>query len=289
VVDYPALQLYKADLLACATVMEQASSENFPVASRLLPIGVRRHLLAVYGFARLVDDAGDESDGDRMALLDVIEADVDRIFAGEVPRHPLMRRLLRTVRECALDDEPLRALIAANRRDQRQLTYETFDDLLEYCTLSANPVGHLVLGVFGVSTPERRRLSDAICTGLQLAEHWQDVAEDLSRGRIYLPAEDLRSFGCTESDLAVPSAGEPVRTLMAFEVRRARALLDEGAPLIATLRGRQALAVVAFVAGGRAALDAIERVDYDVLRGTPRATRWERAWALAGAFEWRTR
>jgi squalene synthase HpnC len=265
---------------AAAAVMAKAAGENFPVASRVLPRRQREHLLALYGFARLVDDAGDEAPGDRRGLLDWLDEEVDRVYDGE-PTHPLMRRLATTVRACAIPPDPLRALIAANRQDQDVHEYETIDDLLGYCALSANPVGHLVLHVFDAATPERLELSDAVCSGLQLVEHWQDVGEDLERGRVYLPREDLRRFGVTRDDLAAPTAGEPLRRLLAFEVARARQLLDRGAPLIRTLRGRPALAVAAFVAGGRSALDAIAGGGYDVLGATPRPTRRRRAAALA--------
>jgi squalene synthase HpnC len=265
---------------AAAAAMAKAGGENFPVASRVLPRRQREHLLALYGFARLVDDVGDEAPGDRRALLDWLDEEVDRVYGGE-PTHPLTRRLAATVRACAIPPEPLRALIAANRQDQEVHEYETIDDLLGYCALSANPVGHLVLHVFDAATPERIRLSDAVCSGLQLVEHWQDVAEDLGRGRVYLPQEDLRRFDVTGDHLSAPVAGEPVRRLLAFEVARARRLLDEGAPLVRTLRGRPALAVAAFVAGGRAALDAIAAGGYDVLGATPRPSRRQRAAALA--------
>ena len=127
-----------------------------------------------------------------------------------------------------------------------------------------------MLYIFGVATPERIALSDNICTALQLAEHWQDVAEDLGHGRIYLPGEDLERFGCTEADLAGPTAGPAVRELMRFEVDRASALLDDGAPLVGTLRGAARLAVAGYVAGGRAALAAIRGQRYDVLARTAR-------------------
>jgi squalene synthase HpnC len=259
--------------------MVQARSENFPVASRLLPRRQRAHLLAVYGFARLVDDAGDEAAGDRLELLDWLEEELGRVYRGN-PTHALMRRLAPTVRECRIPAEPFRRLIDANRQDQHVATYETIDDLLGYCELSANPIGHLVLHVFGAATPERVRLSDAICSGLQLTEHCQDVAEDAARGRIYIPAADMRRFGCAEADLSGPPASGRLRSLIAFEVDRARELLDDGLPLVRTLRGRPALAVAAFVAGGRAALDAIERADHDVLGGASRPSRRHQGRAL---------
>jgi len=130
------------------------------------------------------------------------------------------------------------------------------------------------------ATPERLRLSDAVCSGLQLTEHWQDVAEDFSRGRVYIPAEDLRRFGCGRDDLGAPVAAPEFRRLLAFEVARAHRLLDEGAPLVRTLRGRPGFAVAAFVAGGRSALGAIARADFDVLGATPRPGRRHRAAAL---------
>jgi squalene synthase HpnC len=263
-------------LPAAEAVMGRAGGENFPVASRLLPRGVRGHLLAVYGFARLVDETGDAASGDRLALLDWLDADLERAYAGTAA-HPLMSRMTPTLEACALPPEPFRALIAANRRDQVVHRYETYGELLGYCELSANPVGRLVLGVLGAATPERVALSDRICTALQLAEHWQDVAEDLARDRVYLPTEDLTRFGVTTQDLAARPAPQNVRALMAFEVRRARELLDEGAPLVRELRGRSALAVAAFVAGGRAALGAIERAGHEVSGGAPRAGRAARA------------
>jgi squalene synthase HpnC len=207
-------------------VMAQASEENFPVAMWLLGPRMRRHLLAIYGFARLVDDIGDEVTGDRLALLDRIEREL------EAPEHPVMRTLVRTVRECGLPREPFLRLIEANRRDQVLTRYETFDELLDYCQLSAAPVGELALHVLGTATPERIALSDRICAGLQVIEHLQDVDEDWARGRVYIGRFDGAAH--------------------------ARALLDEGAPLVRLLRGRARLAVAGFLAGGRVALDAVE-------------------------------
>ena len=274
---------------AAEAVMRRASGENFPVASRLLPRRERRHLLAVYGFARLVDDIGDEAPGDRLELLDALERELDAVYDGD-PAWPLMRNLVPTVLARALPRAPFEALIEANRVDQVRSRYATFSQLEEYCALSANPVGALVLHIFGAATPERLALSDRICTALQLAEHWQDVAEDHARGRVYIPAEDLERFGCSPGDLALQPAPERVRELVAFEVERARAILDAGTPLLAALRGRPRLAVAGFVAGGRAALAAIAAARYDVSAGAPRASRRARAAALAGVLrERRTR
>jgi len=268
---------------AADAVMARADTENFPVASRLRPRRVRSDLLAIYGFARLVDELGDSAAGDRLAALDWVEGELDRAFQG-VAEHPLLVRLQPTLREHALAREPFARLIEANRVDQRVSRYETWEQLRGYCALSADPVGELVLGVFGMATPERIVLSNSICTGLQLTEHCQDVAEDLARDRVYLPAEDLKRFGCTRADLAAEHAGGPLRDVLAFEVARARALLGDGAPLIDELHGRARLAVAAFVAGGRAALEAIERTGYDVLPGPPRVGRGRRVLALAATL-----
>ena len=276
----------------------QAGAENFPVALRALPARYRRHLMAVYRFARTVDDVGDaalplvdqsaEPSGDpaadRLRLLDELDDDLGRLYRGQAPRLEVIGQLAATVAECGLPSQPLRDLIQANRQDQLVSRYQTFDDLAGYCELSANPVGRIVLYVFGAHTPRRAALSDRVCTALQLAEHWQDVAEDLRAGRIYLPAEDLDRFGCTPQDLAEPAAGPAVRALMSFQVARASALLSAGSPLIATLRGAARLAVAGYVAGGRAALAAIENAHYDVLAGTPRPAKRRLAVELARAY-----
>ncbi|MCX4885277.1 MULTISPECIES: squalene synthase HpnC [unclassified Streptomyces] len=269
--------------------LDKAAGENFPVAPFFLPKAWRADLMAVYGFARLVDDIGDgdlapggadarllgvsaEEAGNRLLLLDAFETDLNRVF-DSAPRHPLLRRLQPTVRRHALTPEPFLGLIAANRQDQLVSRYETYDDLLAYCELSANPVGRLVLSVTGTSTPERIRLSDAICTALQIVEHLQDVAEDLGRDRIYLPAEDMKQFHVLEADLATPTAGASLRALVAYEAQRARDLLNEGAPLVGSVHGRLKLLLAGFVAGGRAAIRAIDAAEYDVLPGPPKPGR----------------
>ncbi|MFI8297849.1 squalene synthase HpnC [Streptomyces nigra] len=269
------------------TTLDKAAAENFPVAPFFLPRAWRTDLMAVYGFARLVDDIGDgdlapggadarllgvtgaDAD-DRLVLLDAFEDDLRRVFDG-TPRHPLLRRLQPTVRRHALTPGPFLALIAANRQDQLVGRYETYDDLLAYCELSANPVGRLVLAVTGTGTPERVRRSDAVCTALQIVEHLQDVAEDLRRDRIYLPAEDMKRFHVDETDLAAKTAGASVRALVAYEAERARNLLNEGTPLVGSVHGRLKLLLAGFVAGGRAAVEAIAAAEYDVLTGPPKA------------------
>jgi squalene synthase HpnC len=272
-------------------VVANQGGENFPVALRVLPARHRRHLTALYCFARLTDDLGDEAreagraDAElRQGLLDELTADVHRIYDGATPQAPVMRQMAVTVNECGVPAQPLLDLIQANRQDQQVTRYPTYEDLARYCELSANPVGQIVLYIFGAATPDRIRLSDRICTALQLAEHWQDVAEDLANGRIYLPAEDMRRFNITESDLAVPSAGPGVRDLMRFETDRAQTLLDQGAPLVGTLRGAARLAVAGYLGGGRAALAAIRAQRYDVLSATARPRKPRMVVELAKAY-----
>lgn len=218
--------------MTASAVLAKAQHENFPVALRVLPQTLRRRLETIYGFARLVDDIGDELPGDREAALDEIEADLHRAFAGDA-RHPLLQRVTRFVRETGATEEPFLRLIEANRLDQRKSHYETWDELAYYCTLSANPVGELVLVALGQATPERIRWSDDVCTALQVAEHMQDVDEDRERGREYLPPGDL--------------------------IARGRELLASGIPLVKSLHGWGKLAVAGYVGGGVAAFDALER------------------------------
>jgi squalene synthase HpnC len=212
--------------------------------------------MALYGFARLVDDVGDEADGDRMALLDLVELELRRAFnrADGPPQHPLMQDLATTIRECTLPIGPFERLIEANRMDQVVTRYESYDQLLDYCQLSAAPVGELVLGIFGVATPLRVTLSDCICAGLQIVEHLQDITEDFERGRVYMPREDLARFGCDDECLSTDHSAAR-RALVAFEAGRARSLLTHGAPLARMLPAAPRLAIAGFVAGGRRALD----------------------------------
>jgi squalene synthase HpnC len=253
-------------------IMDRAATENFPVASRLLPASLRGHLLAIYGFARLTDELGDEVPGDRLAALEWLSAELDRSFAGTAT-HPLLRALSPTIAACGLRREPFERLIEANRVDQRVSSYETWSALLDYCHLSADPVGELVLSVFAAATPERILLSNAVCTALQLTEHWQDIREDLGRGRVYVPLEDLARHGCTIDDLAATATGARLRRVLALEAARTAELFRNGDALVASLRGWPRLAVAGYLGGGRAALEAIALADYEVLALRPRPTR----------------
>jgi squalene synthase HpnC len=275
-------------------VAAKAAAENFPVALRLLPARYRRHLMAVYCFARAVDDAGDLAPAPQRAqLLCDLADDVRRLYqeprsAADAPRLPVVQGLADTVAECGIGMQPLLDLIGAGQQDQAVTRYQTFDELIGYCRLSANPVGYLVLHVFGSFTPERGRLSDSICTGLQVVEHLQDVGEDMRAGRIYLPAEDMRAYGCAEDDLLRGSAPPRLRQLIAHEADRARSLLDAGAPLIGSLHGAARVAVAGYLAGGRAALAAIAAADHDVLSATRRPGKGRTVAELALVY-WRGR
>jgi len=246
----------------------RARKENFPVASLLAPRDARPHLRAIYGFARLVDNLGDEAPGDRGRLLDELERELDGPARTEV-----MRRLRETIRACHLPREPFARLIEANRIDQRKTRYETWRELREYCTYSAEPVGRLVLGVYGrAEDPELVARSDDVCTGLQLVNFLQDPPRDLALGRVYLPQEDLRTFAVEEDDLAGPRS-ERVAALLAYEADRARPLLERGFRLAAALGGRAGRSVALFPRGGIAALDALERARWDVFRRRPAPSR----------------
>jgi squalene synthase HpnC len=237
---------------------------------------VRVHLLGFYAFARFVDEIGDAYEGNRLAALDEVE-DQTRAVLADPDREdalPVVATAARSVLELDADHSLLLDLIAANRQDQTVCGYDRFEDLLAYCALSANPVGRLVLAAFRASNEALFAWSDSICTGLQLAEHWQDLVEDAAAGRIYLPREDLMRFGVESAALAAgPPASPALRALLVFEVARARGYLDRGQPLIGALDGSARWAVAGFWAGGHAALDGIAQNGFDVLAGTPRRSR----------------
>ena len=250
--------------------MARAAQENFPVALRVLPAHLRGHLRAVYGYARLTDNLGDEFPGDRAAALDWVEGQLDALFAGR-PSHPVFRRLAPAVARHRLSRTPFDRLLAANRLDQHKKSCADWEELMDYCELSANPVGHLVLAIFESDTPDRLAASDAVCSGLQVLEHLQDVGEDARAGRIYLPADDLTRYGCAADDLLAPVAGPGLKKVVEIQAGRARTMLEKGRWLVGSLRGHARLAVSGFVAGGLAGLDAIEAAGYEVLGGTRKA------------------
>lgn len=253
--------------------------ENFTVAARFLSKEVLPHLSAIYAYCRGVDDLGDEAEGDRLALLEAWAQDLELCYSG-TPEAPHLQALQHTIRTYNIPPEPFRRLIEANRMDQRSQRYETFDDLLNYCEHSANPVGHLYLYVSGYQDEERFRLSDFTCTALQLTNFWQDVHRDYAMERIYLPREDMTRFGYTEDDLAAGECNEAFRSLMAFQVERTQHYFEQGLPLTGMVEGKARLHIKLFSLGGLRVLDAIRGQRYDVLSKRPVVSKPRKAWLL---------
>src|SRR5918996_3497597 len=228
----PPASVLDAPELAAERIDARAAGENFPVVSVFAPRWARPHLRAIYGFARLVDNLGDEAEGDRAALLDELERELEG-----PPRSEVMRRLHASIEQQSLPPEPFARLIEANRIDQRKFRYESWAEVREYCTYSADPVGRLVLAVYGRGEKQDLlALSDSVCTGLQLVNFLQDPPRDLALGRVYLPQESLRRFGVQDADLAGPLS-DRVAALFRFEAERARGLLEAGLPLAKALGG----------------------------------------------------
>ncbi len=228
--------------------------------------------MALYAYARLVDEAGDAASGDRLALLDAIEEDLDAAVSG-APRHPVLTRLAPVIRRHGLPRDALGRLIEANRFDQRGETIADEEALRAYCRLSANPVGELVLHLFGQATPSRVARSDAVCTALQVLEHCQDVREDAEAGRVYLPKDELDAEGIGRDELLAASASSGLRRVVARQVGRSREDLREGRSLVRELRGAARFAVAGFVGGGFATCRAFEDAGYDPLRHVVKASR----------------
>jgi squalene synthase HpnC len=263
--------------------------ENFPVVSWLLPQDLRPHVFALYAYCRGVDDLGDESMGDRLILLEEWEAELHRAYDGS-STDPRFIALTDTIQRFHLPIDLFERLIEANRRDQGINRYQTFDELLDYCSYSANPVGRLVLRVFGYDDLALDRLSDATCTALQLANFWQDVHRDYLKGRVYIPQEDMERFDVHEDDIASSNVTLALRRLIRFEVRRTREYFERGLPLIDCVDGRLRLDLRLFTLGGLAVLDAIEHHRYDVLTTRPRVSRPRKAWlAIRGLAPVRVR
>jgi len=262
--------------------------ENFPVASLLLPARLREPVEAIYAFARSADDIADEGDAPallRLARLNDYRNELNAIARGEAPHDtslaPIFVRLARNIGAYALPLQYFRDLLDAFSQDVGKTRYADFGELADYCRRSANPVGRLLLHLYAAATPDNLRRSDLICTSLQLINFWQDVAVDWQKRRIYLPADDMARFGVGESHLDAGRCDDAWRALMAFEVRRARAMMLEGAPLARRLPGRIGWELRLMVLGGLRILERIEAVDYDVFRRRPvlKKSDWPRlAW-----------
>jgi squalene synthase HpnC len=262
--------------------------ENFTVASWLLPRSLRPHFYHIYAYCRWADDLADEigEAEQSLRLLDWWEEQLRACYAGEC-RHPVFVALGETIREFDIPPQPFLDLLTAFRQDQCLDHYETFDDLLGYCRNSANPVGRLVLYLGRSHDDVRVRLSDSICTGLQLANFWQDLGNDwLQRRRLYLPLADCRRFGYNEADLDRRVATVEFRRLLAFEVDRAEAWLREGLPLVEQVPAPLGADVWLFIHGGLRILERIRAIDYDVWTRRPKVSRLDQARLVAGCI-WR--
>ena len=244
--------------------------ENFPLVSWLLPARLHQHFYNVYAFCRWADDLGDEiADPQRsLELLGWWREELRSCYAGRMT-HPVFIALRSTVDEFALPEQPFADLISAFEQDQTVTSYKTFEQLRDYCRRSADPVGRIVLRLCGADSEENRRLSDSICTGLQLANHWQDVARDLDINRVYLPQEDMRCFSYSESELRGRVTNDAFRALLKFEVDRAETFLRDGLPLVHNMPGRMQIDIDLFARGGLCILDRIRGIGYGVLDTRP--------------------
>ena len=292
-----------SDAYAFCADLARSHYENFNVGGWITPREKLPHVYAVYAWCRMVDDLGDEGgpqahtaslaaggridaavSAHRLARLDWWTAELDLAYSGR-PTHPIAIAIQDTVRKFEIPKEPFLRLIQANRIDQGTGRFASIDDVLDYCTYSANPVGHLFLYLFGYSDPERQRLADCTCTALQLTNFWQDVSRDYhDRGRIYLPQDDMARFGVSESDIAHGIASDGFRALLAYECDYAMQLFREGAALVSSLDRGARLPVALFTRGGVSILDAIRKRNYDVLSERPALSKGQKARLLL--FTW---
>ncbi|MBI5435982.1 MAG: squalene synthase HpnC [Nitrosomonadales bacterium] len=246
--------------------------ENFPVASILLPRRLRRAVEIIYNFARQADDFADEGDisnEERLAKLDHFHAELNRIAAGNTPQTPLFHDVAAIVAQYQLPLQLFHDLLDAFAQDVTKKRYANFDEVLDYCRRSANPVGRLLLHLYEEATPQNMSYSDAICTSLQIINFWQDVKKDFAIGRIYLPQDEMARFGVTEGHIAEGRVDAAWRELMQFQVRRARAMMLQGAPLGSILSGRIGLEMRLIIAGGLRILDKLENAQFDMFRHRP--------------------
>ena len=261
--------------------------ENFSVATMLLPRRLVPHFHAIYAYCRYADDLGDETGGGQrtLDLLAWWRTELLRCCDGE-PRHPIMVALLPTIRRFAIPQSPFLDLIRAFEQDQTVTRYDTYDQLLGYCRDSANPVGRLVLHLCECHDERTGPLSDAVCTGLQLANFWQDVRRDLEIGRVYLPREDRERFGYSDDDLTTRRFTPAFRELLRFESDRAAELFREGEALLPLVPRDVRADIELFIRGGQAILRNIAAVDYDVWRTRPTVSKREKV-GLLGRLIWK--
>lgn len=252
--------------------MSASHTENFPVASLLVPAHLREAIEVIYRFARSADDFADEGDAapeKRLASLQAYRTELDRIDQGQPPETSLFKDLARIVRTHALPLAPFYDLLSAFSQDVVKTRYADFEELLDYCRRSANPVGRLMLQLFRAVNSTTLLQSDAICTSLQLINFWQDVAIDWKKDRVYLPLDELAHFGIDETQIAAGLCDEAWRELMIFQIDRARSMMESGAPLGRSLDGRFGLEIRLTIRGGLAILDKLESAKCDMFRHRP--------------------
>lgn len=254
----------------------QSHYENFPVASRLLPRRLRKHVAALYAFARIADDFSDEPEYEGVRRERLLEWREQLSDVGRKPaRHPVFLALESTFAELELPKRPFDDLLSAFLQDTEKRRYATFDEVLDYCRRSANPVGRIVLMIHGYRSEELFAMSDAICTALQLANFWQDVAVDLKKDRIYVPEEDFEQFGYSEADLRMGVVNEKFKSLLKFEVNRAKALFEDGRELPGRLSWPLSLEIRLTWYGGREILRKIRKQGFDTLTERPALCKWD--------------
>ena len=265
------------DARAYCRYLARGHYENFTVASLLMPKSLRQHFYNVYSYCRWADDLSDET-GDpaqSLQLLDWWQSQLESCYRAQ-RQHPVFVALAETIEAFSIPVDPFARLLTAFRQDQQPTRYATFADLLGYCQNSADPVGELVLYLGECHTAENVELSNSICTGLQLANFWQDVARDYDAGRVYLPCETLERFGYNDAMLDKRTYNNGFSDLMAFEVQRADDMLLAGRPLVHRVPKRLRMAVAIYLGGGRAILERIRRLQYNVWRQRPRLTRFDK-------------
>jgi len=284
-----AAQTSRAEALAYCRRLARTHYENFTVASWLLPRRLLPHFHAIYAYCRWADDLADETQdaSESLRLLDWWQAQLERCYAGW-PEHPVFVALADTIEQFSIPPDPFVRLLTAFRQDQRVTRYATPEDVLGYCRNSANPVGRLILYLGRCHDEERGRLSDLVCTGLQLANFCQDVARDFAHDRIYLPRATLDAAGYTGAMFAQGEYNEAFRRAMRTEVERAANYLHDGEWLVEQLPQELRLDVALFVAGGQSILQAIRELDYDVWRKRPTVSKLKQ-WRLLVRCWWRTR
>ncbi|MBC7490014.1 MAG: squalene synthase HpnC [Glaciimonas sp.] len=247
--------------------------ENFPVASWLIPVRLRPAVQAIYAFARSADDIADEGDAspqERLSALGMYEIALDRIEQQQPAESALFQTLHTTIAEYALPITPFYVLLSAFKQDIVTTRYANFEDLLDYCRRSANPVGYLMLHLYDAATEQNIQDSDAICSALQLINFFQDVTIDWDKQRVYLPQEDLERFGVSETHIATANIDQDWHNMMQFEVQRARKMMLDAAPLALRLPGRIGWELRLVVQGGLRILERLEDVEYDIFRHRPK-------------------